>query len=281
MNTIDIIQLMEKEDREVHQAIEANVENIALAVDLIVEKWKLHGRVFLVGAGTSGRIGVLDAVELEPTFSIDPKRWVPLIAGGKAAMWEPLEQHEDSENKSVDELKEHDFDHNDVLIAISASGSTPYSVAALNYGKKMQAGTISISCNKGTVSSEISDVGIELVVGPEIIRGSTRLKAGTAQKMVMNMISTATMIRLGKVYKNEMVDMQLINKKLVKRAIHILMDLTNISEEKAIELMDLTSNDLKKAIFIAETNSDNELANQYLGEANGHLKEAIKRYQKS
>ncbi len=275
MEAIDIVTLMLEEDRHIQEGIQKSLTTIAEAVELIVDKWQHGARVFVAGAGTSGRIGVLDAVELGPTFSIDPHRWIAFVAGGKNAMWEPLEQHEDSASDIVQELQQLEFNENDVLIAISASGTTPYSLAALTYAKEKQASSISISCNHQTISSELSDVGIELIVGPEVIRGSTRLKAGTAQKIAINMISTATMVKLGKVYQNEMIDMQLINNKLVKRAETMLRQLTNLNEQEAKELMNETNNDVKLSIIIAKTGCDKNVAEKYLNKANNHVKKAI------
>ncbi|MFD2658161.1 N-acetylmuramic acid 6-phosphate etherase [Gracilibacillus thailandensis] len=279
MEAIDIVSLMLEEERQIQEGIQKSLTAIAEAVELIVDKWEHGARVFVVGAGTSGRIGVLDAVELGPTFSIEPDRWIAFVAGGKNAMWEPLEQHEDNASDIVYDLQQYDFNENDVLIAISASGSTPYSVAALTYAKEKQAASISISCNQQTMSTKLSDVGIELIVGPEVIRGSTRLKAGTAQKIAINMISTATMVKLGKVYQNEMIDMQLINKKLVKRAESMLMQLTSISEKEAQTLMDETNNDVKLSLIIAKTGCNKKEAAQYLTKANNHVKKAIQLYE--
>ena len=279
MEAIDIVSLMLEEERHIQEGIQKSLTAIAEAVELIVDKWEHGARVFVVGAGTSGRIGVLDAVELGPTFSIEPDRWIAFVAGGKNAMWEPLEQHEDNASDIVYDLQQYDFNESDVLIAISASGSTPYSVAALTYAKEKQADSISISCNQQTMSTKLSDVGIELIVGPEVIRGSTRLKAGTAQKIAINMISTATMVKLGKVYQNEMIDMQLINKKLVKRAESMLMQLTSISEKEAQTLMDETNNDVKLSLMIAKTGCNKKEAAQYLTKANNHVKKAIQLYE--
>ncbi|SHN34600.1 N-acetylmuramic acid 6-phosphate etherase [Gracilibacillus kekensis] len=275
MNALEMVHLMAEQDHEIQSGIKNALPYIADSIDLIVDKWQQGGRVFVVGAGTSGRIGVLDAVELGPTFSIEPERWIALVAGGKNAMWEPLEQHEDSSSDAIKELEKYHFNHHDVLIAISASGSTPYSVAALEYVQEVSASSISISCNHQTISTRLSNVGIELIVGPEIIRGSTRLKAGTAQKMVLNMISTGSMIKLGKVYQNEMVDVQLINKKLVERAETMLIQLTNHSEAEVQQLMTETNNDIKLSLIIAKANCDITDARKYLSKANGHVKKAI------
>ncbi|RKL66954.1 N-acetylmuramic acid 6-phosphate etherase [Salipaludibacillus neizhouensis] len=278
MGSMNIVTLMLEEDRAIHQGIKQALPNVAKVVDLIVEQWKLGGRVFVVGAGTSGRLGVLDAVELGPTFSIEDNRWIGLIAGGKEAMWSPLEQHEDEIAIIENELRNHSLNKKDVVIGVSASGSTPYSVTAIKYAKKLGAKAVSISCNHNTISSQLSDCGIEVIAGPEVIRGSTRLKAGTAQKIILNMISTATMIQLGKVYQNQMVDMQLINKKLVKRAEQTLMDLVNISENEAKDLMTKSNHDLKAAIFINITQTELPLAKNYLEREKGHLKNAISSY---
>ncbi|WP_208589795.1 N-acetylmuramic acid 6-phosphate etherase [Gracilibacillus suaedae] len=279
MEAIDIVSLMLEEEDHIREGIKKSLTTIAEAVELIVDRWQHGARVFVIGAGTSGRIGVLDAVELGPTFSIDPDRWIAFVAGGKNAMWEPLEQHEDNTSDIVQELQHHNFNENDVLIALSASGSTPYSVAALTHAKEKQAASISISCNQQTLSTKLSDVGIELIVGPEVIRGSTRLKAGTAQKIAINMISTATMVKLGKVYQNEMIDMQLINKKLVKRAESMLMQLTSITEKEAQALMDETNHDVKLSLIMAKTGCNKNEAAQYLAKANNHVKKAIQLYE--
>jgi N-acetylmuramic acid 6-phosphate etherase len=278
MTSLEIVSLMQKEDQVINEAVEKVLPEVAQAVDMIVKQWKLGGRVFVVGAGTSGRLGVLDAVELGPTFSVEEGRWIGLVAGGKEAMWTPLEQHEDDEKVVITELKSYDFNDRDVVIGISASGSTPYSVTSLEYASEVGALTISISCNHDTISTQLSDCGIEVVVGPEVIRGSTRLKAGTAQKMVLNMISTGAMIRLGKVYHNQMVGVQLINQKLVQRAKQTLMDVTSISEQEVTELMKKTNYHLKTAIFMTMTGVDAAQAKAYLKEADGHLKNAMKAY---
>ncbi|KXG44265.1 N-acetylmuramic acid 6-phosphate etherase [Tepidibacillus infernus] len=278
MSSLEIITLMAEGDKKIYEAIEKTLPTVAKSVDAIVERWQKGGRCFVVGAGTSGRLGVLDSVELIPTFSIEPGRWIGLIAGGYEAMWTPLEENEDDEKQVVEELQGYLISANDVIIGVSASGTTPYVLSALDFGNKIGALTISISCNEKTPASKFSLFGIEAVVGPEVIRGSTRLKAGTAQKMILNMISTATMVRLGKVYQNQMVDMQLINKKLVKRAISTLMDLTNLSEFEAKDLLEQSEYHLKTAIFVALTQGSKEQAQYYLSQSNGRLKEAIHRF---
>ncbi|CAM4207336.1 N-acetylmuramic acid 6-phosphate etherase [Lederbergia lenta] len=277
LSSADIVSLMVEEDRVIYQGVKQAMPDIARSIDLIVEQWKKGGRVFVVGAGTSGRLGVLDAAELGPTYSIDESRWIGIIAGGYEAMWKPLEEHEDDENL-IDLLGAYNFCELDVVIGVTASGSTPYVLSAIKFANDIGGTTISISCNEGTISSELSDCGIEVVVGPEVIRGSTRLKAGTAQKTALNIISTGTMVRLGKVYKNQMVDMQLINKKLHKRAERTLIELAGVTEVEAKTLLQKANYDLKTAIFIGMTKSDVAEAHTYIANESGHLKSAIYKY---
>ncbi|WP_117168594.1 N-acetylmuramic acid 6-phosphate etherase [Paraliobacillus sediminis] len=275
MEAIDIVTLMLEENQVIYQGVKTCLPQIARAVDLIVSQWNKGGRVFVVGAGTSGRIGVLDAVELGPTFSVPADRWIAIVAGGQKAMWHPLEQHEDDSSKVIKELEQHNLNARDCVIGITASGSTSFALAGIKYANEVNAVTIAISCNHDTTASSISDCAIEAVVGPEVIRGSTRLKAGTTQKMIINMLSTATMIQLGKVYQNQMVEVQLINNKLVKRAEQSLMTIADVSEAEAKILMKKTEHNLKQAIFISLTDASVEQAEKYLRESNGHLKKAI------
>ncbi len=277
MSSLEIVQTMNQEDHAIDPGVKQALPAIAAAIDLIVKKWHHGARVFVIGAGTSGRLGVLDAAELGPTFSVKEDRWIGLIAGGKEAMWRPLERHEDSGIDVVTELKSYELNQADVLIGLSASGSTPYVLSALQFGRKIGAVTISISCNPETDASAFSDIPIEVVVGAEVIRGSTRLKAGTAQKMVLNMLSTGTMVRLGKVFQNQMVDVQPINQKLVQRAVDTLMDLTAMTEPEARKLYQQCGQELKVAILVAMTDTDIEKAQAYLKQSDGHLKQAMNR----
>lgn len=271
----EIVSLMQEEDRQIHAGISPATPHIAKAVEEIVKRWQEGGRVFVIGAGTSGRIGMLDAVELGPTFSVDSARWTAIVAGGNEAMWQPLEENEDDEAIIQAELKSRNLNEKDTIIGIAASGSTPFVVSGLLYGKKQGSLTISISNNEQTKVSAISDIGIEAVAGPEVIRGSTRLKAGTIQKMIINMISTAVMVRLGKVYGNEMVDMKLINQKLVQRAAGIIQTVADIPEEKAFDLLKNSRFQLKEALFIALTDASPEEAVRYLQETDGYVKKAV------
>ncbi|WP_416829219.1 N-acetylmuramic acid 6-phosphate etherase [Ectobacillus polymachus] len=275
MSAQEIVSLMLEEDRHIYFGLSPAIPQIAKAVEEIVKRWKEGGRVFVVGAGTSGRIGMLDSVELGPTFSVESNRWITIVAGGNEAMWQALEENEDDEKVIQAELKNREINRIDTIIGITASGSTPFVVSGLEYGKKQGSLTISISNNENTKVSAISDIGIEAIVGPEIIRGSTRLKAGTAQKMIVNMISTAVMVRLGKVYGNEMVDMRLINQKLVQRAIGIIQTVADIPEYEAAEILKSSQYQLKEALFIALTDVSREASVHYLQEADGHIKKAL------
>lgn len=274
-STHEMISLMLKEDERIVSGIAPVIPSIAAAVDQIYRRWVRGGRVFVVGAGTSGRIGMLDAVELGPTFSVDPNRWIAIIAGGKEAMYQPLEENEDDTKKVREELAGYDLTDEDIIIGITASGSTPFVLSAIELGNEKDAFTVSISNNEKTPVSAISRIAIEAVTGPEVIRGSTRLKAGTAQKMILNMISTGVMIKAGKVYQNEMVDMKLINQKLEMRAVSMIEELAGITEEKAQHLLSDNDNNLKQAIFVSLTESTKEEAVYFLEKADQHLKKAI------
>lgn len=278
MDSFQIVEMMHKEDSAILTAVNESLPQISKAVDAIVKRWNDGGRVFVIGAGTSGRVGMLDAVELGPTFSVESGKWTAIVSGGNEAMWQPLEETEDDVSVIRNELQSYQLNASDCVIGLTASGSTPFVISGLSYAKETGSCTISISNNTNTTVSEISDVAIELTTGPEVIRGSTRLKAGTAQKMALNMISTAVMIQLGKVYQNEMVDMKLINLKLKKRAETILMDLTGMEAESAETAMNQTQYNLKEAIFMTVTQSSQEQAAAYIEQAEGKLKLAIQRF---
>lgn len=277
-SSFEIVQFMNQEDGGITNAVKEALPMIALAVDGIVDRWKLGGRIFVIGAGTSGRLGVVDAVELVPTFSIEEDRWIGILAGGYEAMWTSLEESEDDEQLIQSTLEDYNFSARDVLIGVTASGSTPFVLAAIHYGNERNGLTIGISNNESTMLSSICDYGIEAITGPEVIRGSTRLKAGTAQKMVLNMLSTASMVRVGKVYRNEMVDMKLINNKLVYRAVQTLMNATDLSEADAARILKENDHNLKVSIFRVLTGGTKEDSLHYLGEADGHIKHAIQLY---
>jgi N-acetylmuramic acid 6-phosphate etherase len=238
MRVDELLRNMNKEDKTVPNAIEKVIPNIEALVNVIVEKMKNGGRLFYLGAGTSGRLGIVDASECPPTYGIEQGKVIGLIAGGDAAIRKAVEFAEDDLNQGWEDLKEHKINSNDVVIGIAASGSTPYVVGALEQCNKNNIVTGCITCNSGSNVAKAAKYPIEVVVGPEFVTGSTRMKSGTAQKLVLNMISTSVMIKLGRVKGNKMVDMQLSNNKLVDRGTKMLMKNTGIEDyEKAKELL--------------------------------------------
>lgn len=228
----EIIQIMNEEDQKAVEAVGKALPQIEQAICCVVEALNEGGRLIYVGAGTSGRIGIMDAVECTPTFSTTDEVQA-IIAGGSGAFIKAVEGAEDSESLAMEDLKRLEFGKQDVVCAIAASGRTPYCIGALKYGNSLGAKTISISCNLGAVISEFAQIAIEVNAGPEVLTGSTRLKAGTCQKLICNMISTASMVGIGKVYKNLMVDMKATNQKLVERARGIVMQSTGCDYERA------------------------------------------------
>lgn len=219
----DLLTEINYEDQQVALAVQKTIPEIEHLVTAIVEQMKKGGRLFYVGAGTSGRLGVLDASEIPPTYGVPPTYVIGLIAGGEHALRNPVEDAEDDEHKAWQELQEHDINQHDVVIGIAASGTTPYVIGALRNAKQNGILTAAISCNPNSPISAEADIRIEAIVGPEYVTGSTRMKSGTAQKMILNMITTATMIKLGRVKGNSMVNMQLTNKKLIDRGARMIM----------------------------------------------------------
>jgi N-acetylmuramic acid 6-phosphate etherase len=237
MSVHDLLENINREDRKVAEAVHAEIPKIEKLVNGIVERMNRGGRIFYLGAGTSGRLGVLDASEIPPTYGL-PDTWVVgLIAGGDKALRHPVEDAEDDPDRGWQDLCAHFVNKNDTVIGIAASGTTPYVIGALRKAKEMGIFTASISCNPGSPVAQVADVAIEPVAGPEFVTGSTRMKSGTAQKMVLNMISTATMIRLGRVKGNRMVNMQLTNQKLLDRGTRMLMDELGLGYEQAQHLL--------------------------------------------
>jgi N-acetylmuramic acid 6-phosphate etherase len=275
MTSAEIVAVMLDEDRRIVDGILPHASKMAQAVDEIVNRWKKGGRVFVIGAGTSGRIGMLDAVELGPTFSVESSRWTAIVAGGNEAMWQPLEETEDDESVIEAKLQSKGLTENDTVIGMTASGSTPFALAGLRQAKQVGALTVIVTNNEGTPASFVSDIAIEAVVGPEVLRGSTRLKAGTAQKIVLNILSTGVMVRLGRVYGNEMVDMKLINQKLVSRAAGMIQTIADVSEEEAYTILKRSEFQLKEALFTALTDASPEEAARYLQQADRHVKKAV------
>ena len=228
MSSLEIVQAMNKEDYKVPQVITGLLPIIAKVVDICAEALKTKNRVFYMGAGTSGRLGIVDSSECPPTFNASPNEFIGLIAGGESAFIKAVEGAEDSEDLGKDDLIKRNFCKNDICIGLAASGRTPYVIGGLKYARSIGAQTVSISCNKDAKVSKYADYPIEAIVGPEVLTGSTRLKAGTAQKLILNMISTGAMIRRGKSYQNLMVDLQMNNKKLERRALNIIKEATGV-----------------------------------------------------
>ncbi|MEC0232625.1 N-acetylmuramic acid 6-phosphate etherase [Paenibacillus alba] len=270
LSTMDIITLMNEEDQKVPLAVKEALPQIERAIEVIVERLASGGRLFYIGAGTSGRLGILDAAECPPTFGTEKELVTAIIAGGSRAIFEAVEDAEDNEAAGRDEVRKQ-VSSRDVLVGIAASGKTPYVLGAVQEAKRMGVPTIGLSCNANTLLSEAVDYPIEVSVGPEVVTGSTRLKAATAQKLVVNMISTATMIRLGKVYKNLMVNVQATNDKLRKRVIHIIMEATQVNEEVARRYCDMASGDARVAILMLQFQVDSSTVMQELRKSSGHF----------
>ena len=237
MEVIDLLKNINAEDKKVPEAIEGCLHRIETVVMLVTQKMKEGGRVFYLGAGTSGRLGIVDASELPPTFGLEHGRVIGLIAGGDSAIRKAVEFAEDNREGGWNDLVDHRVSPKDVVIGIAASGTTPYVVGALERCSANKILTIGITCNPGSPLSKVAHYPIEIIVGPEFVTGSTRMKAGTAQKLVLNMISTAVMIRLGRVKDNKMVDMQLSNNKLIDRGTRMIMEELRISESEADQLL--------------------------------------------
>ena len=273
--TLEILKKINDEDRGVPEAVAAVMPEIALAVDRIVEAFKNGSRLVYMGAGTSGRLGVLDASECPPTFGVPEGMVVGLIAGGRDALVQAIEGAEDEPEAGAKALKNIGLTANDVLVGIAVSGRTPYVIGGLNYARQVGATTVALSCNAGSVIAGMADIAISPIVGPEVLTGSTRLKAGTAQKLVLNMLTTASMIRIGKSYQNLMVDVHASNKKLVARASRIVMQATDCSAEQARQALDRTHNDVKLAILVTMTGMEVEDARKTLLSAGGFLRTAI------
>lgn len=275
MSTHEVLQIMNKEDKTVPQAVEREIEAIEKAVTFVVGSFKKGGRLIYIGAGTSGRLGILDAVECPPTFGTDFDMVQGLIAGGQGALINAVEGAEDDPGLAVNDLQALNLNEKDTLIGLAASGRTPYVIGGLEYGKKIGVNTVAVSCNKNAAIGRKADVSIEVIVGPEILTGSTRLKSGTAQKLVVNMISTGAMIGIGKVYGNLMVDVQLTNKKLVERAKSIISLSTQVDYATAETYLGYAQNKPKVAIVMIKRQCSFAEAEQRLDDSNGFIREAI------
>ncbi|HEX6594261.1 MAG TPA: N-acetylmuramic acid 6-phosphate etherase [Bacillota bacterium] len=273
----DVLKMMNEEDRNVLQAVESELITIEKAVKLVIHSFKENGRLIYVGAGTSGRLGILDAVECEPTFSSPPEMVQGLMAGGMKAFTKAVEGAEDDAKKGALDLQAIKLCEKDTVIGISASGRTPYVIGALTYANDRKAKTVSIACNKKSRMSALSQVAIELDTGPEIVAGSTRLKAGTAQKIVLNMISTVSMIGIGKVYENLMVDVKPTNEKLAERSKRMIMEATGVDEEIAEQYFERSNRHVKAAIVMILLQCSLEEAEEQLNRNNGFVRNVIQR----
>jgi N-acetylmuramic acid 6-phosphate etherase len=278
--TEQMLRLLNQEDAKVPAAVAEEIPQIVKAVDLLHRTLKNGGRMFYVGAGTSGRLGVLDASECPPTFGVDPELVQGHIAGGDIALRTAVEGFEDNVEEGMALIERCGVTAKDAVIGISASGSAPFVIAALQKAREIGAATIGVVNNKRSRLEAVCDICIAPVVGPEVIMGSTRLKAGTAQKLVLNMLSTATMVKLGKVYNNLMVDLKASNQKLEDRSIRILQIATGIDAESAAAVLEKASMNCKLAIMMIETGLSAEEAQAALDRSEGNLKAAIRAYTK-
>ena len=276
LSALEIVQLMNQEDKQVPLAIEKCLPQIAQAVECIVAAFQQGGRLVYIGAGTSGRLGVLDASECPPTFGVSPEMVKGIIAGGERALRHPIEGAEDSKAQAVVDLQTIQFSSKDVLVGIAASGRTPYVIGALEYAKSLGSVTVSIASNPNSAMANIVDIAIDTVVGAEVLTGSSRLKSGTAQKLVLNMLTTASMILMGKCYQNLMVDVQASNEKLKARAIRIVMQATDCDKALAEETLKQADQNAKLAIIMILSGLDRAQAEALLEKHQGKLQLALK-----
>lgn len=275
MSVGQVLELMNKEDQQVPEAIAEALGQIEAAVETIIQSLKAGGRLIYFGAGTSGRLGVLDAAECVPTFGVSPDLVVGLIAGGDKAMVEAVEGAEDSLTLAEEDFKKLNLNANDTVVGIAASGRTPYVIGGLQYAQSIGAKTVSIACNQQAKVSRFAQIPIEVDCGPEVLTGSTRLKAGTAQKLILNMLSTVSMIGIGKVYQNLMVDVQATNEKLEERSKRIIMAATECSYEEAASYFEAANHKVKVAIVMILTNLDATEASQKINAANGFVNQVL------
>lgn len=275
LSSLELVTLMNNEDQQVALAVQSQLPYIALAVDAIVKAFRHGGRLIYQGAGTSGRLGVLDASECPPTFGVKPTQVIGIIAGGDTAIRQAVENAEDNERAGEADLQQLQCSEKDILVGLAVSGRTPYVLGGLKYAKQIGATTIAISCNPNSAMAKIADIAITPVVGAEILTGSSRLKAGTAQKMVLNMLSTASMVQMGKCYQNLMVDVQATNEKLRHRAVKIVMQATDCDQQTAAHYLKLADNQAKLAIMMILGKLSRSDAEQLLQGSQGHLRSAL------
>jgi len=276
LSSAEIVQLMNDEDATVADAVKRVLPSIATAIEAIVQRLKSGGRLFYIGTGSSGRLGVLDASECPPTFGVPPELVQGVIAGGYDACYRAVEASEDDARASETDLQQRSFGSGDALVGIAASGKTPYTVGAITYARQLGAFTVGLTCVPKSPITHAAEVSIVPVVGPEIVTGSSRLKAGTAQKMVLNMISTATMVRLGYVSGNRMSNLQAKNSKLRDRALRILMQETAFDSGRAASLFQESENNLSVALVMAKANASRDEAAEALSATKGKVEDAVK-----
>ena len=275
LSTLDMVKLINQEDHRVAEAVGLVTDKIAQAVDVIAQHLGQGGRLIYCGAGTSGRLGILDAVECPPTYSTDPEMVQALMAGGYGAIFQAVEGAEDSKELGVEDMRGIGFREKDVLVGIAASGRTPYVLGCMEYAKQLGAPTISVTCCPGSALDSFADIGIAPAPGPEVVTGSTRMKSGTAQKMVLNMLSTGAMIKLGKVYGNLMVDVKPSNEKLVRRCVTIVCSAAECTEAEAVAALEQCGYRPKAAIVMVLRGVDAGTANRMLEAASGRVAKVL------
>lgn len=275
MSPLEIVTLMNHEDARAVASVTEVLPQVATAIEWATEALRSGGRIVYMGAGTSGRLGVLDAVECPPTFGVSPDMVVGLIAGGEGAFIKAVEGAEDSVQLGEDDLRGIHVSERDVVIGLAASGRTPYVIGGLTYARNLGCKTVAIACNRGSQVGQTAELAIEPVPGPEVLTGSTRLKAGTVQKLILNMISTGSMVQVGKVYQNLMVDVQQTNEKLVTRAQNIVMAATECTRDEAIAALERAEGHVKTAVVMIMAGLDAAGAVQALEATSGHAREAI------
>lgn len=275
MSSLEIASLMNDEDKKIPLAIQSQLENIAKTIDYVVDAFKSGHRLFYMGAGTSGRLGVLDASECPPTYGVPNTMVIGLIAGGDTALRNAVENAEDKPEFGVQDLKSHNLTSGDVVVGLAASGRTPYVIGGLEYAKSLGCKTAAIACTKHSTIGNVADIAIEAVPGPEVLTGSTRLKAGTTQKMICNMITTGAMVRIGKAFENLMVDVVQSNEKLHVRGENIVMQATGVDRDVARSLIDHADGKVKVAIVMNKANCSKQQAINLLDNTDGHVQPAI------
>ncbi|AJJ17320.1 MULTISPECIES: N-acetylmuramic acid 6-phosphate etherase [Yersinia] len=275
LSALEILKVINNEDKKVPFAVEERLPEIAKAVSLIAEAFAQGGRLIYCGAGTSGRLGILDASECPPTYGTPREMVVGLIAGGNTAILQAVENAEDSREMGEQDLRNLNFNARDVLVGIAASGRTPYVLGAMAYARHVGASVVAISCNQDSEMSKAADIAIEPMVGPEVVTGSSRMKAGTAQKLILNMLTTGAMIRSGKVYSNLMVDVEATNAKLVQRQVDIVVQATECSSEKAEEALNECNRHCKTAIMMILSGMSAEEASAILNKNKGFIRKAL------